>query len=207
MLEQLKNIDSAFKHIRLFSIVLVLSAVLLGGFAIYRCTVYAEAVGKRIFVITNSGKALEAIAASRRDNMQVECRDHVKVFHELFFSLLPDDKAIENQISKALYLADKSAKVQYDNLKESGYYKQVVGGNISQELTMDSISVSTVEQPFHFTFYGKQKIIRPTSTVLRDLITTGELRVLQDRTDANPHGLLIEKWEIVRNNDLQIFKR
>ncbi|NLR67913.1 conjugative transposon protein TraK [Chitinophaga varians] len=207
MLEQLKNIDSAFKHIRLFSIVLVISSVFLGGFSIYRCTVYAEAVGKRIFVITNSGKALEAIAANRRDNMQVECRDHVKVFHELFFSLLPDDKAIENQISKALYLADRSAKIQYDNLKESGYYKQVVGGNISQELTIDSISVSTVEQPFHFTFYGKQKIIRPTSTVLRDLITTGEIRVLQDRTDANSHGLLIEKWEIVRNNDLQIFKR
>lgn len=110
-------------------------------------------------------------------------------------------------MKKALYLADNSAKAQYDNLLEKGYYMQVVSANISQDVTPDSIAVNTTNYPYYFRYYGKQRIVRSTSIVTRSLITEGYIRDLQERSDNNPHGFLIERWSTLENRDLEITKR
>ena len=98
-------------------------------------------IQERIYILAN-GKALEAWSAERKDNIPVEARDHVKMFHHFFFTLDPDDKVIQSNITKASYLADNSAKQQYDNLKENGYYSNFISGNISQEIQVDSIEIN-----------------------------------------------------------------
>jgi len=40
-------------------------------------------IQERIYILAN-GKALEAWSAERRDNIPVEARDHVKMFHHYF---------------------------------------------------------------------------------------------------------------------------
>ncbi len=206
MFKQLKNIDSAFKHIKLFSLVLVVAAVMISCYSIWKSYAFADSVQQRIYIITEGG-ALQAIAGKRKDNISVEGRRHVKDFHELFFTLSPDDKAIETNIKKAFYLADGSAKQVYDNLKESGYYSQVISSNISQEIVIDSIVVQTTNHPYYFRCYAKQRILRPLSITQRSLITEGYLRDLQNRSDNNPNGFLIERWAILENKDIDIQKR
>ena len=110
-------------------------------------------------------------------------------------------------MKKALYLADNTAKTQYDNLLEKGYYTQIVSANISQDITPDSIIVNTTTHPYHFRYYGKQRIIRSTSIVTRNLITEGYIRDLAARSDNNPHGFLIERWTTLENGDLEVIKR
>src|ERR1700754_3299582 len=105
MFQQFKNIDSAFKHIKLFSYLLILACVGISCFAVYQSYRSSADFRNHIYVLAN-GKALEAIAQDRRDNIPVELRDHIKVFHETFFNLDPDEKQIQATISKALYLAD-----------------------------------------------------------------------------------------------------
>ena len=153
-----------------------------------------------------NGKVLEAFASERKDNIPVEARDHVKMFHQYFFTLDPDDKVIQSNITKALYLADGSAKRQYDNLKESGYYSNIISGNISQEITIDSIAINTNDYPYYFRCYGEEKLIRATKIVIRSLITEGYLRNVS-RSDNNPHGFLIEKWNIIENKDIKVDNR
>jgi len=148
-----------------------------------------------------NGKALEAFAADQKTNTPVEARDHIKVFHEDFFNLSPDDKEIQATVTKSLYLADASAKTQYDDLKESGFYSNLISGNISQQVSVDSIQLDMNQYPFFFKCFATEKLIRTTSTVARSLITQGYLRNVV-RSDNNPHGFLIEKWEIVENKDL-----
>ncbi|RXK81666.1 conjugative transposon protein TraK [Filimonas effusa] len=203
MFQQFKNIESAFKHIRLFTAVVIIATIIINCYTIYKSYLYAGEAQQRVFVIVN-GKAIQAVAASRKDNVPIEAGDHIKVFHSLFFSLTPDEKAIQAGLSKAMYLADKSAKDQYDDLKEAGYYDQVVSGNISQEVTCDSVHVDIDHHPYPFRFYGKLRIVRPTSTVTRNLITDGVIRDLNTRTENNPHGFLIERWTIVDNTDLTV---
>lgn len=207
MIQQLKNIDSAFKHVRLFTAVLTVSCTILCGYCIYYCFQKISDVSQKVYVITTEGKAIQAGLSTRKENIPVEAKDHILAFHQYFFSFSPDEKAIESNIRKALYLADESAKQQYDALKEKGYYNSIVSGNVSQSVTCDSISLNTNVHPYYFRFSGKQQIIRSTATITRNLITEGYLRELNERTESNPHGFLIEKWTTIDNTILSSTKR
>ncbi len=200
MFKQMKNIDSAFRYIRLFSLAFIAGCIILSVFIASKSYQLASQSQQKIFILAN-GKALEAYSADRKDNIPVEARDHVKMFHHFFFTLDPDEKVIQSNINKALYMADGSAKQQYDNLKENGYYSNVVSGNISQEIQMDSITINTDVYPFYFRYKGVQRIIRPTTIVTRNLITEGFLRNVS-RSDNNSHGFLIEKWQTLENKDI-----
>ncbi|WP_026898840.1 conjugative transposon protein TraK [Daejeonella oryzae] len=199
MFTQLKNIDSAFKHIKTFSIFLILACTLVSGFAIYKSFEMVGSMQEKIYILAN-GKALEAFSAERKDNITVEAKDHIKMFHHWFFTMDPDDKVIQANISKAMDLADESAKKQYDNLKEKGFYNNLISANISQEISIDSIELDINQYPFVFHCYATQKLIRSTSTVTRKLISQGYLRNVS-RSDNNPHGFLIQQWEILDNRN------
>jgi conjugative transposon TraK protein len=205
MFKQLRNIESAFSHIRLFTIAVVVASLSVSAFAIYKAIQTVNQAQERIYILAN-GKALEAWSEERKDNIPVEAKDHVKMFHWHFFTLAPDERVIEANVTKALYLADESAKRQYDNLKENRYYSNIISGNISQEITIDSIRIETAEYPFHFRCYARQRLIRTTSIVTRLLVTEGFLRNVS-RSDNNPHGFLIEKWATKENKDIKIENR
>jgi len=119
-----------------------------------------------------------------------------------FFTLDPDEKFIQSNITKALYMADGSAKQQYANLKENGYYANIISGNISQSISIDSVSISMDQYPYYFRCYATQEITRTSSTVFRSLVTEGYLRNV-NRTDNIPHGFLIERWATLENKDIK----
>ncbi len=201
MFKQTKNIDASFRHIKFFTLLLVLGCFILCGFVLYKSYELSAKVQDRIYILSGD-KAMEAFASKRKDNIEVEARSHVAMFHTDFFTLDPDEKVIESNIKKALYLADGSAKRQYDNLKETSYYSGIISGNISQQISVDSISLSMNAEPYLFHCYATIKIIRPNSVVTRNLITQGYLRNVS-RSDHNPHGFLIERWETIENRDIK----
>lgn len=199
MFTQLRNIDTAFRHIKRFSICLILACILISCFAIWKSYEMVKTNQEKVYILAN-GKAIEAFSAQRRDNLPVEIRDHVKMFHHYFFTLDPDEKVIKRNISSALNLSDQSAKKSYDNLKEQGFYSNLISANISQEIEVDSIKLDIDQYPFYFRYYGTQKLVRSSSTITRKLITQGYLRNV-GRSDNNPHGFLIQKWETLDNRD------
>ena len=201
----MKGIDSAFRHVRSFTIVVIAGCILLCSFALYKSFALVSQMQGKIYILAN-GKALEAFSSDRKDNIPVEARDHVRTFHQWFFSLDPDDKVIQTNVTKALYLADGSAKQEYDNLKENGYYSNIISGNISQQIKVDSVVIDLNEYPYGFRCFATLNIVRTTSTVSRSLITEGVLRNVS-RSDNNPHGFLIEKWNTIENKDLKTTNR
>ena len=100
MFAHLKNIETDFKHIKLFSYLLIGACTLISGFALFKSFQAADLAGRHIYILAN-GKALEAFAADRKDNIPVEARDHIRMFHHYFFTLDPDEKVIDANISKA----------------------------------------------------------------------------------------------------------
>lgn len=205
MFRKMKNIDTAFHYVRSFTLLIIAGSVLMGCFALYKSFSLVTRMQEKIYILAN-GKALEAYASERKDNIPVEAKDHIKTFHLLFFTLDPDDKAIQSTISKALYLADGSAKRVYDDLKENGYYAGLISGNVNQTINVDSISVNIDSYPYRFRCYATQSIIRPTSITTRSLTTEGALRNVS-RSDNNPHGFLIERWNTIENRDLKTTNR
>lgn len=205
MFRQAKNIDTAFRQVRNFSFLVIVSSVMICFYVIYNSYKETTAIESRIYILAN-GKALEAFAGDRKENIPVEARDHVKMFHQYFFSLDPDDKVIQTNITRALYLADGSAKRVYESLKENNYYTGIIAGNISQEINVDSVSLNMNSYPYYFRCYATEKIIRPSNITTRSLITEGFLRNVS-RSDNNPHGFLIEKWNTIENKDLKTENR
>ncbi len=200
MFTQLKNIDTAFSHVKRFSLLVILVCVLVSGFAIWKSFEMVRERSGKIYILAN-GKALEATAAERKDNVGVELRDHIKMFHHWFFTLDPDEKVIARNMGKALNLADGSAKKAYDNLKEQGYFTGLISANISQEIEVDSVSLDLDVYPYGFTCYASQQLVRSSSTVERRLVTKGFVRSVS-RSDNNPHGFLIQRWETLLNEDV-----
>jgi len=201
MFRQMKNIDTAFRQMKNFTIAVILACALISCFALYKSFRQVEVMQGKVYILSG-GKALEALASNRKDNIVVEARDHVRTFHQLFFTLDPDDKVIRTNLTKALYLADASAKRAYDDLSESGYYAGIIAGNISQHIEVDSINIDLAAYPYRFRCYARQSIIRTTSTVTRTLVTQGDLRNVS-RSDNNPHGFLIQRWETLENKDIK----
>lgn len=205
MFKPTQNIDTAFQMMRWFMLVVVIGSILVSGYAIYTNSVLTTRAQDKVYVLSN-GQAVEVFASSRKENIVVEAKDHVSRYHQLFFSLDPDEKAIASSIKKALYLADGSAKKQYDDLIETGYIAGIISGNISQQITIDSVQLSSIAEPYYFRCFATLRIIRSTSMVTRNLVTQGYLRSVS-RSEHNPHGFLIEKWETLENNDIKIEER
>jgi len=102
-------------------------------------------------------------------------------------------------MTKALYLADGSADGEYKRLQEQRYFQYIIAGNVSQKIVVDSVIVSTDTYPYYFRCYATVTITRATLKTTRGMVTQGYLRVVS-RSDNNPHGFLIEKWETLENN-------
>ena len=120
---------------------------LLCGFVLYKSYGLSARVQDKIYILAGD-QAMEAYASKRKDNVLVEAKSHISLFHTYFFTLDPDEKVINGNITKALYMADGSAKNQYDNLKETGYYSNIISGNISEQVTLDSVAVNIKTEPY-----------------------------------------------------------
>lgn len=204
--KSLKNIETSFKQIRLFGIVYVCLCAGIVGYSVWNSYSFAEKQREKIYVLDGGKSLMLALSQDLSQNRPVEAREHVKRFHELFFTLSPDKNAIESNIQRSFFLADRSAFNYYKDLSEKGYYNRIISGNINQSVQVDSVVCNFDQYPYQIATYARQMIIRESSITERSLNT--RCRLLNSvRSDNNPHGFTIEAFEITENKDLQVLKR
>lgn len=147
-----------------------------------------------------------ALSQDLSQNRPVEAREHVRRFHELFFTLSPDKEAIESNARRAFNLADKSAIYYYNDLQEKGYFNRIIAGNIMQSIIIEEIECDFDKYPYEVTTYARQKIVRQSNVTERSLITTCRL-TNSVRSDSNPQGFIIENLNVVENKDITSYER
>ncbi|MFS2717043.1 conjugative transposon protein TraK [Bacteroides uniformis] len=204
--KSLSNIESSFKQLRLFGIVFLCMCTLLMCYSVWKAYSFAEMQREKIYVLDQGKSLILALSQDLAQNRPVEAKEHTRRFHELFFSLSPDKSAIENNIRRALFLSDRSAYAHYRDLAEQGYYNRIISGNINQRVEIDSIACNFNVYPYDVVTYARQLIIREKSVTERSLVTRGRL-LNSTRSDNNPHGFILEAFQIIENKDLQVFDR
>ena len=204
--KSLKNIETSFRQIRLFGIVFVLLCAAVAGYSVWSSYNFAEKQREKIYVLDGGKSLMLALSQDLAQNRPAEAREHVRRFHELFFTLSPDKGAIENNIDRALLLADKSAYNYYNDFAEKGYYNRVIAGNINQVVQVDSVVCNFDLYPYRANVYARQLIIRESNVTERSLVTTCRL-LNASRSDANPNGFTIEGFTILENKDLMTRER
>ena len=159
------------------------------------------------FIQLRRGKSLIlALSQDLSQNRPVEAREHVRRFHELFFTLSPDKAAIEGNIRRALYLCDESAFRYYKDWEEKGYYNRIISANINQTVRVDSVACDFERYPYIVTTYARQSLVRSSNITERSLVT--RCRLLNSvRSDNNPHGFTMEQFTILENRDLRTIER
>ena len=188
--KSLKNIETSFKQIRLFTLVVVCLCALLAGYSIWSAYSFAEAQRQKIYVLDGGKSLMLALSQDLSQNRPAEAKEHVRRFHELFFTLSPD----------------KSAYNYYRDFSEEGYYNRIVAGNINQVVQVDSVLCDFDRYPYAVRTYARQLIIRATNVTERSLVTVCRL-LNTSRSDDNPNGFNIEGFEIVENKDISTRKR
>lgn len=194
----IKNIEQRIKINKVISISTIAFAVFIviaGFFFAYRMI---EDSRKSIYILDNGVPVL----AKQTDvllNRPVEYKAQVELFHRLFFTLAPDDTYIKDNIQKSLYLIDDSGKKEYTNLKEKGFYNQIIASSSMVSIHADSIALNMEQKKF--SFFGKQMITRKSSVITRNLITEGFFGDII-RSPNNPHGVILKNWRIINNDEV-----
>ncbi len=197
----IKNIEAKVRLATFISLASLISAILIViAILLFSHKTVSEA-RKTVYVLDANTVPLLAKQSDVRMNRAAEYKAQINLFHNLFFSLTPDDKFIEYQMKRAMYLIDESGALQYNNLKEKGYFNSVLSSSAVLTIRTDSIYLNEARK--YFRYYGKQKIDRRSSTITRSLITEGYLKDLDIRSDNNPHAVLITRWKTIENKDLE----
>lgn len=204
--KSLKNLETSFRQIRLFGIIFLSLCAVVVVYSIYSSYAFAEKQREKIYVLDGGKSLMLALSQDLAQNRPAEAREHVRRFHELFFTLSPEKSAIEHNVKRALLLADKSAYNYYTDFAEKGYYNRIIAGNINQVLQVDSVVCNFDRYPYQVSTYARQMIIRESNVTERSLIT--QCRLLNSsRSDDNPNGFTIEGFTILENRDLQTLER
>lgn len=193
-----KDIEKKIKINKAVSISAIFCAVILvisGFFYSYKLV---EDSRKSIYVIDN-GVPILVKQTDELLNRPVEYEAQIERFHKLFFTLPPDDKYIKQNIENSLYIIDDSGKKEYVNLKEKGFYNQLISSNSMMTLNTDSIKIDLPNKKF--IYYGQQMINRKTALIIRRLITQGNFDDII-RSPNNPHGVMLKNWRILDNSEI-----
>lgn len=201
----IKNIETKIKLATYLAGGSFLSAFLISALVSFFAYQQVADARKSVYLLDANHIPMQAHQSDVQVNRPVEYRTHVNLFHALFFTLAPDEKFIEYQMKKAMYLIDESGVLQYNNLREKGFFNSVLSSSAVLTLQTDSIVLDPANK--YFRYYGKQTIDRRSSTVVRSVMTEGYLRDLDVRTENNGHGILITGWKILENKDISYVQK
>ena len=117
--KSLKNIESSCRQIRLFGMVFLSLCALMVVYSVWSSYRFAERQREKIYVLDGGKSLMLALSQDLAQNRPAEAREHVRRFHELFFTLSPEKSAIEHNIKRALLLSDRSAYNYYTDFSVS----------------------------------------------------------------------------------------
>ena len=199
----LKNVENKIKLVMIVSCLFLVGCVVISLGSVIIAKTMVDDAHKKIYVLDGNVPILVK-QTDMSETFDVEAKSDIEMFHHLFFTLAPDDKYIQYTMQKAMYLIDETGLAQYNALKEKGFHNNVIGTSTICSIFCDSIKLNT--DSLSFTYYGRQRIERRTSILMRQIITAGNLRRVP-RTENNPHGILITNWRTLVNKDLEEQKK
>ena len=205
LINHFNNIDTSFRKMKFITILTVCASAAVALGSVFLASMSIEAGRGQIYVL-DKGSAILAQRSGEDTYRDLEAEDHVTRFHELMFNITPNSESIRRNLDRALVMSDKSAYDYYMDMSDRGFYPRVVSANISQEIKVDSVKVDMSSYPYETRTFGKLYLLRESNITAYDFESSCRL-VDVDRSPSNPHGLLVEKFTVVRNDKIGTRKR
>lgn len=205
LIKQFNNIETSFRRMKFVTTLCMTAAVVIAVGSVMISGKLMQEGNDKIYVV-DKGSAVMAARTDEDLYRDLEAKDHVSRFHELMFNISPSSESIKRNLDKALVMSDKSAYDYYMDLSERGFYQRMISANISQEIVVDSIKVNMTGYPYDAKTYGRLFLLRESNITAYSFESNCRL-VDVERSQNNPHGLMIEKFTVTKNENLGTRKR
>ncbi len=187
-----KNIYAILKINRFIVLVVVICA--LGSSAFSGWIVYdthKKALNSS-FAINTDGTVIPLKWVAQKENFQVEALAHLELFHTYFYNI--DASNYEKNLEKALWLGNSSVDNLYRQKKADGVYNRLLQYSLVQKVLSIESQLDLESEPYKFRTKTVFEINRGTVVDTYELVSTGNLIVVDRNYPKNTHGLLITNY-------------
>lgn len=187
-----KNIFKILKLNRFIVIAVIISSTLLGIFSISMViSTYHKSINNA-FAINTDGSIIPLKLVTQKENFEVEALAHLELFHSYFYNI--DASNYEKNLQKALWLGNNSVDNLYRQKKADGVYNRLLQYSLVQDVRNITSQILENEGNCSFRTTTIFEINRGSIVDHYELISTGNLVIVDRHFPNNPHGLLITDY-------------
>ncbi|WP_026753003.1 conjugal transfer protein TraK [Sediminibacter sp. Hel_I_10] len=144
------------------------------------------------FAINTDGSIIPLKLVTQKENFKVEALAHLELFHNYFYNI--DASNYERNLKKALWLGNSSVDNLYRQKKADGVYNRLLQYSLVQKVIRIDSRIIENEGSYSFSTTTVFEINRGTIIDTYELVSTGNLIMVDRNFPNNPHGLLITDY-------------
>ncbi len=144
------------------------------------------------FAINTDGSVIPLKWVTQKENLEVEALAHLELFHNYFYNI--DASNYLRNLEKALWLGNSSVDDLYRQKKADGVYNRLLQYSLVQKVLSIESQLDLQVEPYQFKTTTIFEINRGTVVDRYELISTGNLIVVDRNYPTNTHGLLITNY-------------
>lgn len=187
-----KNIYSVLKINRFIVLAVVAACLLTCIFSILTVLRFNRSMLNSTFAVNTDGSIIPLKLVSQKENMEVEALSHLDLFHQYFYGI--DESNYEKNLEKALWLGDSSVDNVYRQKKADGVYNRLIQYSLVQKVISVNTELTLTLKTTSFRTEVIFEINRGSIVDQYQLITTGNLILVDRNFPHNTHGLLITNF-------------
>ncbi|WP_026451446.1 conjugal transfer protein TraK [Aequorivita capsosiphonis] len=187
-----KNIYTVLKTNRFIVIAVIAFSFLSSAIAVYSVFSINDKALNNAFAINTDGSVIPLKWVAQKENLKVEALAHLELFHSYFYNI--DASNYEKNLEKALWLGNSSVDNLYRQKKADGVYNRLLQYSLVQKVLSIESQLDLQSVPYEFQTKTIFEINRGTIVDKYELISTGNLIIVDRNFPKNTHGLLITNY-------------
>lgn len=187
-----KNIYAVLKLNRFIVLAVVVCASLTTTFSIWMVYNTNKKALNSAFAINIDGSIIPLKLVTQKENFRVEALSHLELFHNYFYNI--DASNYEKNLEKALWLGNSSVDNLYRQKRADGVYNRLLQFSLMQKVLQIDSKINETNVAYAFTTTVIFEINRGTIVDTYELVSTGNLIIVDRNFPNNPHGLLITDY-------------
>ncbi|WPY98364.1 conjugal transfer protein TraK [Christiangramia sp. OXR-203] len=187
-----QDIYKVLKLNRFIVLAVVIFAFLSSSIALWTAFSANKKVLNSAFAINTDGSIIPLKLVTQKENFKVEALAHLELFHTYFYNI--DASNYEKNLEKALWLGNSSVDNLYRQKKSDGVYNRLLQYSLVQEVLSIDSKIDEKNGSYAFRTVTIFEINRGSIVDTYELVSTGNLSMVDRNFPNNPHGLLITNY-------------
>jgi len=187
-----KNIYNVLKLNRFIVLAVLVLALLSSTFALWMAYSTNQKALNSAFAINTDGSIIPLKLVTQKENFRVEALAHLDLFHNYFYNI--DASNYESNLKKALWLGNSSVDNLYRQKKADGVYNRLLQYSLVQKVLSIDSQIEEQNGTYVFRTVTVFEINRGSIIDTYELVSAGNLIMVDRNFPNNPHGLLITNY-------------